>query len=62
MTVLCTDTVESPLLNFWAGFGLWPYHLPPMVEDQEAALPGPALGVYPALKNGVSLVVIAELG
>jgi hypothetical protein len=54
------DQLETPYLEFWAGFGHWYYQLPPMVEGQEVALAAPAIGVVPRPTSSTSLVVIAS--
>jgi hypothetical protein len=54
------EQVETPLLEFWAGFGNWNYQLPPMLEGQEVILPASAIGVVPRPASGTSLVVIAN--
>jgi hypothetical protein len=52
--------VESPGLDFWAGFTHWYVQLPSMTENQEILLAEPALAVIPRLPGPTSLVVIAS--
>ncbi len=53
------QTVESPLIDFWAGSGHRYYQLPPMVEGQEVVPAGSPISIsIPA--NNTSLVVIAS--
>jgi hypothetical protein len=54
------DQVESPFLEFWAGFGRWYYQLPPMLEGQEVLLAAAPITVIPRPAGGASLVVIAN--
>jgi hypothetical protein len=54
------EQVETPFLEFWAGFGHWSYQLPPMVEGQEVVLAAPAITFVPRPTNSTSLVVIAN--
>jgi hypothetical protein len=54
------DSVETPYLEVWSGFGHWSYQLPPMVELQEVVLPAPAIAVVPRPTSSTSLVVIAN--
>jgi hypothetical protein len=54
------DPIESPALDFWAGFGRGYYQLPSMVEGQVVQLAEPPIQVYPH-PNGGQLVVLANV-
>lgn len=54
------DTIESPTLDFWAGFGRGNYQLPPLAEGQEVLLAEPPIQVFPQ-PNGAHLVVLANI-
>lgn len=54
------NPVETPSLDFWAGFGHQYLQLPPMTEGQVVALTSPAISVVPRLAGSMSLVVIAS--